>query len=313
MGISRPSQASKSPETRTARARRRPDRERDAIDAVHGSRVCSEHVIQPLVRPLADEVQVDLAQRRQEPIRIVALPGVAVGELEAQAVVEARGRRPGREAGPDAAAHLLHRVPLARGQHRCGRGIRMERTDQQAVLDRVHAEHGVRIMMLAAPDARRIVRGRRQQVEGGSRGAHRSNHTLRLTTRVRPEVWSHGRLSRGACARVAAARPGTALATTPQHCYSRAPCRATGALEPLEAAWDSSTACSASSAMTSASTSAQPTRWSPSGTGASSSVSRRWSPWTREPSVCWPSVPRRSAWSGGRRPTSSPSGRCATA
>ena len=79
-GRARPSQPQKSPTTLTRSRVRRPDRERDAAHAVHRPRVRAEHLPQPAVRPLVEQVQVDVADRRQEAVRIVALPGRAVGE-----------------------------------------------------------------------------------------------------------------------------------------------------------------------------------------------------------------------------------------
>src|SRR6185436_2890031 len=67
---------------------RRPDGEGDAVDALVGSWMRAQDVIQPLVRSLGDEVEVDLADRRPEAIRIVALPGLAVGEGESLAIRE---------------------------------------------------------------------------------------------------------------------------------------------------------------------------------------------------------------------------------
>ncbi len=77
-----------------------PHCEADAGDALVLPRMGAEHVVQPLVRALAHEVQVDLANGRAEPIRVVALPGVAIGEGEAHAVGELPRREVGDEARP---------------------------------------------------------------------------------------------------------------------------------------------------------------------------------------------------------------------
>ena len=69
-----------------------------------------------------------------------------------------------------------------------------------------------------------------------------------------------------------------------------------------------STAFSACSPATSASTWGRPTRSSTSASAASSSASRASSRSTPRPGACWRSAPRRSAWSAGRRRTSSRSG-----
>jgi hypothetical protein len=70
-----------------ARARR-PHREGDAGGAVDHPRVRAELVVETPVRALAEEIQVDVPEGREEAIRIAALPLAAVGEAEAEAVVE---------------------------------------------------------------------------------------------------------------------------------------------------------------------------------------------------------------------------------
>ena len=71
IGCSRPSQKLKSPTTDTDRARRRPDGERGARDALELAHVRAEALPELLVAALADEVQVELADRRQEAVRVV--------------------------------------------------------------------------------------------------------------------------------------------------------------------------------------------------------------------------------------------------
>ncbi len=56
-------------------------------------RVRAEVLPQIAVSALAEEVQIEIAERRQEAIRVVALPRRAVGEVKAQAVVEGRAHR----------------------------------------------------------------------------------------------------------------------------------------------------------------------------------------------------------------------------
>ena len=68
-------------------------------DPVVGAGVRAEHVPELLVATFADQVQVDLAQRRQEPVRVVDQPGrPVVGDLQAVVRHLRRGqhRRPRR-------------------------------------------------------------------------------------------------------------------------------------------------------------------------------------------------------------------------
>ena len=106
---------------------RRPDREAHAGDALVRARMRAEHVVQPLVRPLADEVQVDLAERRAEPIRVVELPGVAVGEAEADPVVgTARAARSGTSPAHRPSPGGLHRRACRRSARRARRRWRRD-------------------------------------------------------------------------------------------------------------------------------------------------------------------------------------------
>ena len=87
----RPSQRSKSPTIRTLRAFGAQTAKLTPVDALVRARMGAEHVVQPLVRALGDQVQVDVAERRREAVRVVELPGVAVGKAEADAVRELPG------------------------------------------------------------------------------------------------------------------------------------------------------------------------------------------------------------------------------
>jgi hypothetical protein len=70
------------------------------------------------VRALVEEVQVHLPDRREEAVRVVALPRRAVGELEAEAVREGE-RGAGEEGREEAVALRLHRR-RARLRHHLG-------------------------------------------------------------------------------------------------------------------------------------------------------------------------------------------------
>ena len=104
------------------------------------------------MRALAEEVEVDVAQGGQEAVGVAALPGLSVGEVEAQAVAQ-RQRRPGKEGLEEPARGLLH----LDGARRAVRGadqaggrprIGMKRAHQHARTTRARrrmgAEHVVR-------------------------------------------------------------------------------------------------------------------------------------------------------------------------
>ncbi len=140
---------------------RSPDREAHALDALVRPRVRAEHVVQPFVRPLADEVQVDLAKRRAEPIRVVQLPRVAVRELEADAVRELSGSQVGDVRGPQAVADPFHRRRGAvRCNEGCGAGIGVEGSHHRPTTVLVGPENRVRVVVLAASEPVRLVRRR---------------------------------------------------------------------------------------------------------------------------------------------------------
>ena len=85
---------------------RRPDRERDALDGaargVVAPDVRAEHLPEPLVPALADQVLVELADRRHPAVRVVdgvgvrAALAVGVGDLDAVVAGLLRGARPRR-------------------------------------------------------------------------------------------------------------------------------------------------------------------------------------------------------------------------
>ena len=150
IGKRRPSQRSKSPTTRTLRAFGAQTAKRDAGDALVLARVGAEHLPQALVRPLADEVQVELSEGRQEPIRVVALPVGAIGEVEPEPIGCA-GRQARRRAHPQPLAQRIHADRLARaGEQLRGDRLGVECHHAGAARDRVRTQDRVRVVMLAA-------------------------------------------------------------------------------------------------------------------------------------------------------------------
>ena len=148
---------------------RRPDGEAHPRDAVDGAHVRAQLLREAAVRPLAEEVEIDLAKGRQESIGIVALPRGAIREMEAQAVAHRDGRsrdeatvdvhEPWRD---DIERH--HALVVEHGFD--GGRVRHDRTDDDAALtahrQRVRAEHVVRLRVLAGGESREIARGRQQ-------------------------------------------------------------------------------------------------------------------------------------------------------
>ena len=105
-----------------ARGVRRPDGEGDARDAVHDPQVRAEDLPELLVRPLADQVQVQVAEGREEAVGVAALELAAVGEAKAQPV--GRGVRVPLEQGREepALVQAAHRDGDRVGQQRLGAG-----------------------------------------------------------------------------------------------------------------------------------------------------------------------------------------------
>ena len=116
----------------------------------------AEHLPQLLVAALADQVQVDLAQRGQEPV------GVVLPVLEPVAVVDQQpvvglGRDVELEL-PDALEVVLHVVDGAVLQldlHR--RGERPQHPDRHAAVSRVRAEDAVRVAVPAVDEQAELV------------------------------------------------------------------------------------------------------------------------------------------------------------
>ena len=151
---------------------RRPDREADALGPLVRPGMSAEHVVQPLMRPLADEVEVDLADRRPEAIWVIALPGIPVREREPHAVSELPGLEVGHDPGPQAVPGGLHRRQAAvGGDEPRGVGVRMEGADDGSRGTGMRAEDRMRVVMLATREAQALLGHRTQLDCAGSHGA----------------------------------------------------------------------------------------------------------------------------------------------
>jgi hypothetical protein len=98
---------------------------------------------------LADQVQVDVAERRQEAIRILTLPGLPVGEAKAQLVVD--GQAVARQEHSEySTRQQRHRPRAAAHDDLAARRVRMVGPHHDAfaaaVLRRVRAQHRVRLV-----------------------------------------------------------------------------------------------------------------------------------------------------------------------
>ena len=142
---------------------RRPDRERGAGDGAAEGRVVAVHpgaedLPQVLVPSLVDQVQVDLAERRQEPVRVVQDDRAGVVADLDPVVRDLLGV--GDDAGPDALELVLEPGRGVAVRHHDAGGERLEHPDGHPALVRVRSEDGVRLAVLAADRAARARGGR---------------------------------------------------------------------------------------------------------------------------------------------------------
>ena len=124
---------------------------RDAVDLAH---VRAEALPQLLVAALADQVQVELADRRQEAVRVLDRDRARLAVVDLELVGERQLRL--REAALEDAAgvDLLERDGLAlRRDDGDGGGGGAPCADDHAVAVGVRAEEGVRLRVLAGVQA----------------------------------------------------------------------------------------------------------------------------------------------------------------
>ncbi len=130
---------------RDAAGERRPDRERRAAHALVVDDTRAEPLPQPVVRALADEVQVELTECRQESVGVVDLP-LRVGGAVAQPVAGQVRHRHLRleEAAIVDALHAHHAAGVSDGHLEC---VGVERPHHRDVAASVSAEHLVGIAL----------------------------------------------------------------------------------------------------------------------------------------------------------------------
>jgi hypothetical protein len=129
----------------------------------------AEYVPEPLVAPLADQVQVHLAEGGQPAVRVVrVLDVVAVAHVQpvvGRRVWDERGEQP-RFVDPPQRVGLVAEP----GVH----GVRVgpQRPDHRAVLGRVAAQHGVRVVVRPIDQPIGVGDGRRVRWQASQVGRH---------------------------------------------------------------------------------------------------------------------------------------------
>ena len=107
-----------------------------------------------LVAAFADEVQVELAERREEPVGVIGRDDLtAVGHVEAVVGDVLRGEH----ALPDAAVLMRQRVTIVADDDLDGLGHRTQHADRDTVLALVRTEHAVGIVMGAIDNAIEVI------------------------------------------------------------------------------------------------------------------------------------------------------------
>ena len=139
----------------------RPDGERGALRPVDRPDVRPERVPEPLVAALGDEVEIELAERRKERVRVAHddRRAVVVAGLEAIARERAPARQDALEHSRLVHARELDGLALLR-QHAQRRRSGPERAHDDAALARMRPEDAVGIGVLARDDALDLVCGR---------------------------------------------------------------------------------------------------------------------------------------------------------
>jgi hypothetical protein len=134
--------------------------------------VRAEHLPELLVPALADEVQVDLAEAREETVRVVVgVRAAFVRHLE-PVVGDLRHRQ---HAGEDAVPLPREFDPLAAEHHGDAVGPRSRHTDRHGAVVRVGAEDRVRVVMVTGEQAVELA-ARYRRGRCGLRGAGSAGH-----------------------------------------------------------------------------------------------------------------------------------------
>jgi hypothetical protein len=137
---------------------RRPHGEAGARDAIHRPRMRAELLVHPQVVALSEQVQVQLAQRGTEAVRVLHLDRIALGPFHPEPVAEpgSIGDQRLEEAGLVHALHLV-RVPAVPPHDldplRAGKKGAHDHGVSRLGLRGVHSEHRVRVVVDPADHA----------------------------------------------------------------------------------------------------------------------------------------------------------------
>jgi hypothetical protein len=160
-----------------ARRVRRPNRESHAVDVVDRKPASAHDFPEPLVRALAEVVQILLAERREEPVRIIAFPRSRVGKIVLQSIP----REPFRKRQDGAEQPCSQRLHRHGGSvfRNAGRAARLGMKGAHEALGigyRVHAEDRVRLRMASLQQRAQIGFVNCERVGGSSRSVHHRAH-----------------------------------------------------------------------------------------------------------------------------------------
>ena len=131
---------------------RRPDGKACAADTLHFQAVRAQGGVNAHVRTLAEQVQVDVAERRREPVRVFELAGFAGWQRYAEAIAaDTRWHLRGEYAFLVYPVHGAEHI--AAGTNEPGRcGLRLHRPNDAPARFAMDAEHGEWIIVAAVDE-----------------------------------------------------------------------------------------------------------------------------------------------------------------
>ncbi len=154
---------------------------------------------QPLVATLVEQVQIDVAQRRQETVGVSHRNWLAIAVADLETVIDEIDER--QRDGEQARVDVLQREPVRTDQRDHFRGMRPERSDHGVVAVFVRTQDAVRVVVLPGQQASQIA-GFGCQIRFGElvAGLHRGV-TSRRSSGIRASDGMSGMLMMWATAR----------------------------------------------------------------------------------------------------------------